>query len=157
MNQQRNATRYRRNIRKQAISYTRGAPPLYVRGAVRPEDGKLCLKGEEVAQGRKEQKRDFEYAFEITSVDKQRGTARKLLEWNRGHWSVETKNHLIRDTVFGEDRCLSRVGCAPANNAACANIALAVIFHKRFASAAEATRHFVLNREAAFEALLSPG
>lgn len=111
-----------------------------------------------MAQGdAKSKKETLEYAFGITSVDKQRGTARKLLEWNREHWSVETKNHLICDTVFGEDGCLSRVGCAPANNAACANMALAVLFHKRFTRAAEATRHFVLNREAAFEALLSPG
>lgn len=105
----------------------------------------------------KTRKQTVEYAFGITSVDKRRGTPEQLLAWNRGHWSVETRNHLIRDTTFGEDRCLSRVGGAPANNAACANIALAVIFHNKFKSAAEATRHFALNREAAFEALFSPG
>ncbi len=98
-----------------------------------------------------------EYAYGITSVDEQRGAPEQLLAWNRGHWSIETKNHFIRDTTFGEDGCSSRVRSAPANNAVCANIALAVIFHKEFKNAAEATRHFVLNREAAFEALLSPG
>ncbi len=81
----------------------------------------------------------------------------KLLAWNRGHWSVETKNHYIRDTTFGEDACRSRVGSAPANNAICANIALAIIFHNKFSNAAEARRHFALNRADAFEAVCSPG
>ena len=96
-----------------------------------------------------------EYAYGITSVDKQRGSAQQLLAWNRGHWGVETKNHYIRDVTFGEDSCSSRVGNAPANNAVCANIALAVIFQRNFRTVPEALRHFTLNREEAFEAVLS--
>ena len=46
---------------------------------------------------------------------------------------------------------------APANNAVCANIALAVIFQRGFRTAPEAMRHFVLNREDALEALLEAG
>ena len=98
-----------------------------------------------------------EYAYGITSVDAQRASAEQLLAWNRGHWAVETKNHYRRDVTFGEDGCKSRVGFAPANNAVCANIALAVIFQRDFKTAPEAIRHFVLNREAAFEALFSAG
>lgn len=98
-----------------------------------------------------------EYAYGITSVDDKRATPEQLLSWNRGHWAVETKNHYVRDVTFGEDGCRSRVRCAPANNAVCANIALAVIFGRGFRSAPEATRHFVLNREDAFEALLEAG
>ncbi len=105
----------------------------------------------------KSKKQTVEYAYGITSVDGQRCSPEALLGWNRGHWSVEIKNHYIRDVTFGEDRCLSRVGDAPANNAVCVNIALAVIFHNKFTSAAAATRHFALNREAAFEVLFSPG
>ena len=72
-------------------------------------------------------------------MDAQRGSPEQLLAWNRGHWSVEAKNHYIRDTTFGEDACRSRVRSAPANNAICANIALAIIFHRNFDNAAEAT------------------
>ena len=98
-----------------------------------------------------------EYAYGITSVDDKRATPEQLLSWNRGHWAVETKNHYIRDVTFGEDGCRSRVRSAPANNAVCANIALAVIFGRGFRTAPEAIRHFVLNREDAFEALLEAG
>ena len=52
---------------------------------------------------------------------------------------------------------MSRVRNAPANNAICANIALAVIFHKGFDNAAKALRRFRLNKEEAFEAVFSPG
>ena len=95
-------------------------------------------------------------AYGITSVPAQRATPQQLLAWNRGHWSVEV-NHHIRDTTFAEDACLARTQFAPANNATCTNLALALIIHKtpfdRFASA---TRHFALQREDAFTALLSP-
>lgn len=98
-----------------------------------------------------------EYAYGITSVDDRTAAPRQLLSWNRGHWTVETKNHYIRDVTFGEDACRSRVRSAPANNAVCANIALAVIFQRGFRTAPEAMRHFVLNREDALEALLKAG
>ena len=109
------------------------------------------------AKSMKTGKESVEYAYGITSVDDKRATPEQLLAWNRGHWAVEAKNHYIRDTTFGEDACRSRVRCAPANNAVCANIALAIIFHKGFRTAPEATRHFVLNREDAFEALFEAG
>ncbi len=101
--------------------------------------------------------RSTEYAYGITSVDDKRASAEQLLSWNRGHWAVEAKNHYIRDVTFGEDGCRSRVRCAPANNAVCANIALAIIFGRGFSTAPEAIRHFVLNREDAFESLLEAG
>ena len=86
----------------------------------------------------------------------QRATPQQLLAWNRGHWSVEV-NHHIRDTTFAEDACLARTQFAPANNATCTNLALALIIHKTpFDSFASATRHFALQREDAFTALLSP-
>ena len=102
-------------------------------------------------------KESMEYAYGITSVDDKRATPLKLLSWNRGHWAVETKNHYIRDVTFGEDGCRSRVRSAPANNAVCANIALAIIFQRGFRTAPEATRHFVLNRKDAFNALFEAG
>ena len=105
----------------------------------------------------KTKKETVEYAFGITSADRQKSSPQQLLAWNRGHWSVENKNHYIRDKTFGEDRCMSRVRNAPANNAICANIALAVIFHKGFDNAAKALRRFRLNKEEAFEAVFSPG
>ena len=86
-------------------------------------------------KGHEDQKETVEYALGITSSGRSRGAPRQLLSWNRGNWTAENKNHYIRDKTFGEDKFMSRVRNAPANNAICANIALAVIFHKGFSNA----------------------
>ena len=97
-----------------------------------------------------------EQVYGITSVPADRATPQQLLAWNRGHWAVEV-NHHLRDTLFAEDACLARTRFAPANNATCTNIALAIIIHQTsFDSFASATRHFALERKDAFNALLSP-
>ncbi len=98
----------------------------------------------------------IEHAYGITSVPAERASPKDLLAWNRGHWSVEV-NHHVRDKLFDEDACLARTGFAPENNALCTNIAIALIIHKTdFDSVASATRHFALQREDAFAAILSP-
>lgn len=98
-----------------------------------------------------------EIVFGITSVGAERADAQQLLEWNRGHWAVENSNHHIRDRTFLEDASLIRTGNGPSNQAMCNNIALALIFHRdRFDSVPQAQCHFNLNRNEAFEALLSP-
>ena len=98
----------------------------------------------------------IEHAYGITSAPAERASPEQLLAWNRGHWSVEV-NHHIRDQTFAEDACLARAGFAPANNAICTHLALAIIIHKTpFESCASATRHFALQRRDALTALLSP-
>ena len=44
------------------------------------------------------------FAYGITSAGPQQADAAQLLEWNRGHWSIENRNHYRRDTVYGEDQ-----------------------------------------------------
>ena len=98
----------------------------------------------------------IEYAYGITSVPEEQASPEQLLAWNRGHWRVEA-NHHVRDRTFDEDACLARTGFAPENNALCTNIAIAIIIHKTtFDNFASATRHFALQREDAFDAILSP-
>ena len=55
---------------------------------------------------------------------------------------------------LAEDACLSRNGNAPANNALCNCIALAAILERGDGKVAEAMRHFELNRQDAFRAVL---
>ena len=98
-----------------------------------------------------------EFAYGITSVPQHKGTPGQLLAWNRGHWGVENKNHRTRDVHFEEDACLARTGNAPANNALCNGIALAVILGSGHAKVAQATRHFARHRGDAFRAVLSSG
>ena len=98
-----------------------------------------------------------EIVYGLTSVDAHRADAEQLLRWNRGHWVVENANHHIRDRTFLEDACMTRTGNGPSNQALCNNIALALIYHHgRFDSVPQAQRHFSLNRQDAFNALLSP-
>ena len=116
---------------------------------------KQVFKVRRWAKNVKTGKESIEYAYGITSVDAEKASPQQLLEWNRGHWSVESKNHHRRDVTFNEDACTMRMGNAPANNAVCNNIALAVILgqKKDFQSVPEATRHFSQNKPDAFSAI----
>ena len=101
-------------------------------------------------------KRRCEIAYGVTSLTSEVASPQRLLALNRGHWTIEV-NHHVRDKLFDEDACLARTGFAPENNALCTNIAIALIIHKTdFDSVASATRHFALQREDAFAAILSP-
>ena len=57
---------------------------------------------------------------------------------------------------MGEDAARFRVRHAPANNATLNNIVLAVVFHRGFRYLPEANRHYMMRREDALEAILSP-
>ena len=101
-------------------------------------------------------KKCTEIAYGITSVPDDRGTPENLLAWNRGHWSVENRNHRVRDVNFGKDACLSHTMHAPINGAICNCIALAIVF-RRSPDIAETIRHFNLHRHEAINAVLSSG
>ena len=80
----------------------------------------------------------------------------RLLAWNRAHWQVENGNHHRRDATLGEDASRIRARHAPANNATLNNIALAVVFHHGFRYVPEAQLHFMMRRDKALDAILSP-
>ena len=75
---------------------------------------------------------------------------------NRGHRAVENANHYRRDASLGEDASRLRARHAPANNATLNNIALAIVFHRGFRHVPEAGLHFMMRREGALDAILSP-
>ena len=104
----------------------------------------------------KSRKKSTEIAYGITSVPKDRGTPEKLLAWNRGHWSVENRNHRARDVNFREDACVGHTTHGPSNGAICNNIALAIIL-SRGPKIAETRRDFNLHRHKAIKAVLSSG
>ena len=54
-----------------------------------------------------------EVAYTITSVSRTQADAARLLEWWRGHWSIENKEHCVRYETFGEDRSQIRSGATP--------------------------------------------
>ena len=97
-----------------------------------------------------------ETVYAITSVSADRADPEQLLAWNRGHWAVENANHYRRDASLGEDASRIRARHAPANNATPNNIALAIVFHRGFHHVPEANLHFMMRREDALNAILSP-
>ena len=100
--------------------------------------------------------RTGETVYAITSVTPDRAGPEQLLAWNRGHWAVENANHYRRDASLGEDASRIRARHAPANNATLNNIALAIVFHRGFRHVPEANLHFMMRREDALDAILSP-
>ena len=101
-------------------------------------------------------KHTSETVYAITSVSAERAGPEQLLAWNRGHWAVENGNHYRRDASLGEDASRVRVRHAPVNNATLNNIALAIVFHRGFHHVPEANLHFMMRREEALDAILSP-
>ena len=97
-----------------------------------------------------------ETAYGITSVPAERAGPARLLAWNRGHWQAGNANHYRRDATMGEDASRIRARHAPANNATLNNIALAVVFHRGFRHLPEANLHFMMRRQDALDAILSP-
>lgn len=65
-----------------------------------------------------------ETRYFITSVSRQRAGAAQLLEWSRGHWSIENRSHYVRDVTLGEDASRIRKGSGPQVMATLRNAAL---------------------------------
>jgi predicted transposase YbfD/YdcC len=49
----------------------------------------------------------------VTSLQRVEASPEELLNYARGHWTVESKNHYVKDTTMGEDRCRCRRGSLP--------------------------------------------
>jgi predicted transposase YbfD/YdcC len=67
-----------------------------------------------------------EIAYAITSLSADRANAEKLLDYNRGHWKIES-HHWVRDVTFGEDDCRAKVKHCPQNLAAVRNVSLTLL------------------------------
>src|SRR5271165_1737533 len=63
----------------------------------------------------------------ITSVPRSEAGAGRLLEWVRGHWSIENRSHYVRDVTMGEDASRIRKKSGPQVMAAFRNAAIGVL------------------------------
>lgn len=68
-----------------------------------------------------------EVVHAITSLGRERATARQLLEVWRAHWHIENRLHWVRDVTFDEDRSQVRAGHAPQVMATLRNIAISAL------------------------------
>ena len=80
-----------------------------------------------------------ETVYGITSLSREKASARRLLELVRSHWSVEALFH-VRDVTFGEDACRVRSGPAPYVLSALRNAAITLLSQGGFNNKAAALR-----------------
>jgi len=85
-----------------------------------------------------------ELAYGITSRSPQQADPRRLLEINRGHWTIENSCYYILDWNYDEDRCRIRTGHGPENITRLRRFAIGLIKSKGVKSVAQKMRQ--LNR-----------
>jgi predicted transposase YbfD/YdcC len=66
-------------------------------------------------------------AWGITDLSREQADAKRLLDFNRGHWVIENSLHYVRDEAFGEDRSRIRRHSGPQVMAAMRNAALSLL------------------------------
>jgi predicted transposase YbfD/YdcC len=76
----------------------------------------------------------------LTSVPRSEANAGQLLEWVRGHWSIENRSHSVRDVTMGEDASRVRTGSGPQVMAAVRNATIGFLRLTGATNIAEAIR-----------------
>ena len=92
-------------------------------------------------------------AYGITSRPPQQADARRLLEINRGHWSIENSCHYILDWNYDEDRCRIRTGYGPENITRLSRFAIGLIKSKGVKNVAQKMRQLNKNTRSVFDYL----
>ena len=82
-----------------------------------------------------------EITFGITSLSPAKGSPRRLLDLNRGHWTIENRLHWVRDVTFDEDRSQVRKGAGAQVMAALRNLAIGLLRRAGASNIAAALRH----------------
>ena len=76
----------------------------------------------------------------VTDLTAAQSGPRRLAEFVRGQWSIENRDHYIRDVTFSEDRCRTRTAPAPSILATMRSHAISTLRLLGFTNIAEATR-----------------
>jgi hypothetical protein len=80
--------------------------------------------------------------YGITSLNGSRALPKHLAALRRAHWTIENRNHYVRDGTFGEDRCQLDSGHAAHHVAALRNAVLNALRYQGFSSIPAAMRHY---------------
>ena len=88
----------------------------------------------------KDGKTSHETRYFITSVSRSVAGAGQLLQWARGHWSVENRSHYVRDVTMGEDASRIRKRSGPEVMAAFRNATIGFLRIMGVTNIAEALR-----------------
>ncbi|WP_419664188.1 ISAs1 family transposase [Desulfosarcina variabilis] len=92
-------------------------------------------------------------AYGITSQPPEQASPQKVLETNRGHWSIENSCHYIIDWNFDEDRSRIRTGYGPENVSRLRRFAVGLIKSKGVRSVSQKMQQLNRNIRAVFDFL----
>jgi predicted transposase YbfD/YdcC len=95
-----------------------------------------------------------ETVYGITSLPRKKADARRILELNRKHWSIENRLHYRRDVTLGEDASQVRTKGAPQVLAALNGGILALMDFLGVNNAAKQLRYFCAYPQEALQLLL---
>jgi len=94
-----------------------------------------------------------EIAYGITSRTPAQADAQRVLDTNRGHWSIENSCHYIIDWNYDEDRSRIRTGYGPENITRLRRFAISIIKSKKVRSVAQKMRQLTRNTRLVFDYL----
>ena len=96
----------------------------------------------------------LDIALGITSRTPQQASPQRVLEVNRGHWSIESVHYII-DWNYDEDRSRIRTGFGPENITRLRRFAVGILksFQKRHQSIATMMRNLAFNTRLVFDYL----
>ena len=80
--------------------------------------------------------------YGITSLNRTRAQPKHLAALRRAHWTIENRNHYVRDETFGEDRCQLHSGHSAQALAALRNAVLNVLRYQGLSSIPAAMRRY---------------
>ena len=88
--------------------------------------GRLSASTEPAPPSRPE-KRAEELVYGVTSLSPEDADAKRILELNRKHWTIENSCHNILDTAWQEDKSCIRKGHGPDNTSRLRRFAIGLI------------------------------
>jgi predicted transposase YbfD/YdcC len=97
--------------------------------------------------------RSCEIAYGITSRTAKQADPERVLNVNRGHWTIENSCHYIIDWNYDEDRSRIRTGYGPENITRLRRFAIGVIKSKNVRSVAQKMRELTRNVRLVFDYL----
>jgi len=95
----------------------------------------------------------YEVAYGITSRTADQADPERLLNLNRGHWTIENSCHYILDWNYDEDRSRIRTGYGPENVTRLRRFAIGIIKSKKVRSVAQKMRELTRNVRLVFDYL----
>jgi len=94
-----------------------------------------------------------EVAYGVTSRSPEQADPQRVLQVNRGHWTIENSCHYIIDWNYDEDRSRIRTGYGPENVTRLRRFAVGVIKSKGVRSVAQKMRELTRNVRSVFDYL----